>query len=382
MSEIKNKKIGVFIDWYLPGYKAGGPIQSCVNLIDHLNEFAEFKVITRNTDYTSDVEYSNVKKDEWNILENNHQVFYISKENLNAKTIKNILEKEKFDIIYLNGVFSYLFTQIPLRNFTKTKIIVAARGMLSPNALAVKKFKKAIFLRLAKTNGLFKGVTFHATTKDERLDIYKVLGRKTNVKVASNLPRKNANYSSYQKKKIKGELNLVNIARVAPEKNLAFALEILKEVKCKVNFDFYGPKYDEKYFEQCMALIKQMPSNVKVKYRNAVDSNLINGTLKNYHCMFMPTRGENFGHIILESFQAGCPVLISNKTPWKNLESKKLGFDIDLNERSKFVDAINKMCEWNQMEYDEFSNSSFEFGMKKSTELPVIEENKLLFNLK
>ena len=33
---------------------------------------------------------------------------------------------------------------------------------------------------------------------------------------------------------------------------------------------------------------------------------------------------ENFGHVIVESWQNGCPVLISENTPWKNLESQKL----------------------------------------------------------
>ncbi|CAN5434615.1 hypothetical protein BH10BAC1_BH10BAC1_14720 [soil metagenome] len=29
------KKVLIFIDWYLPGYKAGGPRQSVANLVAH-----------------------------------------------------------------------------------------------------------------------------------------------------------------------------------------------------------------------------------------------------------------------------------------------------------------------------------------------------------
>ena len=32
------KKILIFIDWYLPGYKAGGPVQSVANLVENLKD--------------------------------------------------------------------------------------------------------------------------------------------------------------------------------------------------------------------------------------------------------------------------------------------------------------------------------------------------------
>ena len=34
-----------------------------------------------------------------------------------------------------------------------------------------------------------------------------------------------------------------------------------------------------------------------------------------YDLLFLPTKGENFGHVILESMSAGTPVLISDTTP-------------------------------------------------------------------
>ena len=46
----EKKKILIFIDWFLPGYKAGGPIQSVVNLINHLGHEYDFDVVTSNKD--------------------------------------------------------------------------------------------------------------------------------------------------------------------------------------------------------------------------------------------------------------------------------------------------------------------------------------------
>ncbi|MBI9061941.1 MAG: hypothetical protein JEZ14_08115 [Marinilabiliaceae bacterium] len=46
------KKILIFIDWFLPGYKAGGPVRSMANMVEYLMEEYDFFIVTRNTDYT------------------------------------------------------------------------------------------------------------------------------------------------------------------------------------------------------------------------------------------------------------------------------------------------------------------------------------------
>ena len=39
---MKNKKVLICIDWFLPAYKAGGPIQSISNMVNHLKNHIEF----------------------------------------------------------------------------------------------------------------------------------------------------------------------------------------------------------------------------------------------------------------------------------------------------------------------------------------------------
>ena len=36
--------------------------------------------------------------------------------------------------------------------------------------------------------------------------------------------------------------------------------------------------------------------------------------------LILPTKGENFGHVIAESLSASLPVIISQNTPWRNLQ--------------------------------------------------------------
>lgn len=375
------KKILVFIDWFLPGYKAGGPIRSCANLVDHLHNEYDFSIVTRNTDYCETEPYSSVKSDEWNVMPNGVRVYYFSAQQLNRANIRKLLQQEQYDMVYLNGIYSPYFTLIPLfylRRMNKP-VVIASRGMLAKSALSVKSRKKKLFLAFIKMAGLFRNVLFHATTEEEAKDIREQLGDKARIKVAANLPRVQGRAKLVERTKQQGIARIVNIARIAPEKNLGYALEALLSVKSNIEFDLYGPIYDIAYWEQCKKIIDSMPPNVKVNYRNVVEADKIGETLMNYHFMLMPTRGENFGHIILESLSAGCPVIISYQTPWRGLEQVKAGWDLSLNDKEKFVRVIEKCAEMDQQEYDQWSLAAFQYASAFLANEQTLQQNRELF---
>ncbi len=54
----------------------------------------------------------------------------------------------------------------------------------------------------------------------------------------------------------------------------------------------------------------------------------------------MPSLTENFSYTVLESLQAGIPVLISDQTPWRDLEAQGIGWDLDLVTRQPWLDAL------------------------------------------
>jgi len=107
------KKILCFADYYLPGYKAGGPIQSIVNLVENLSDEFEFDIICNDHDLLDRQPYPNVKIDEWNAV-SKARVFYASRKSLNFKIIKKLLNETKYDLLYFNSFFSFKFTIFPL----------------------------------------------------------------------------------------------------------------------------------------------------------------------------------------------------------------------------------------------------------------------------
>jgi glycosyltransferase involved in cell wall biosynthesis len=104
--------------------------------------------------------------------------------------------------------------------------------------------------------------------------------------------------------------------------------------------------------------------------------------LPNFDVYILPTHGENFGHSIFEALSAGLPVIISDQTPWKNLEAQKVGFDIPLDEPNRFVKAIEFFAKCNETEWKEWSINSRQYAKEFYVNQNFEEAYKRLFKLK
>lgn len=67
----------VFTDYYLPGYKAGGPIRTLANMVDQLGDEFEFKIITADRDFDDNSTYKEIAVGCWDKV-GKADVFYMS----------------------------------------------------------------------------------------------------------------------------------------------------------------------------------------------------------------------------------------------------------------------------------------------------------------
>ena len=72
-------------------------------------------------------------------------------------------------------------------------------------------------------------------------------------------------------------------------------------------------------------------------------SSLLTPHSSRYHAMLMPSLTENFSYTALESWQAGIPVLISDQTPWRDLEAAGVGWDLPLAEVESWCAALQTL---------------------------------------
>jgi len=349
MSELSIRpKVLVFIPNYLPGYESGGILRTVVNTVDWLSDDYEFWIVTRDRDLGSDAQYPDINLNEWQNVEG-AMVRYLPPHLCTTSYLAKLIAETPHALIHLNSFFDPVFTiKILLARrigwVMRKPLVLSVRGELVEGCLRLKYLKKVSYITLSKFMGFYKNVVWHASSKYEALDFIKVLSLKDDhIKVALDLPSKVVPRAPNSALLGDNCLRVVFLSRLTREKNLDYALRILQRVKAKMVFDIYGPAEDPAYLNECHELINNLPKNILVKYYGPVSPSRVSEIFSSYDLFFFPSRGENYGHVIAESISVGTKILISNNTPWRDLESEGLGWDLDLKEEIAFVDILEKL---------------------------------------
>src|SRR5262249_32006310 len=103
------REILVLADYYLPGFKAGGPIRCLANIVAGLGDEFAFKVVTRDRDYGDGAPYPGIVPNAWHSL-GKARVLHLSPGNLNARTLRRVISESNSPVVYLNSFFSPFFT--------------------------------------------------------------------------------------------------------------------------------------------------------------------------------------------------------------------------------------------------------------------------------
>lgn len=377
-------RILVFVAYYLPGYKAGGPLRTIENMVERLHDQFEFRIVTRDRDVDDCAPYSGVQVATWQKVGNAYVYYLPENELISLGSLRHHIDTFEFDIVYLNSHFDttsivYLLLR-RLRLIPRTPLIIAPRGELSTGALSLKSFKKRFYIVLAKILGLFGDVKWQASSMYEKNEIRSIYS-KANVHIASNLPpKKYLQYTEYTKPyKQPNTARLIYISRITPKKQLHFALELLSQLDKPVQFDIYGPIRDKKYWFLCEQIIGNLPSHIKVTYRGSIPYEKVVSTFSEHHFFFFPTLSENYGHVILEALVAGCPVLTSNGTPWRHLEEKEIGWDIEASNHDVFLIALEQIITMNNVTFQRWSSKARLYGQAKLEAKDEVEANRILF---
>lgn len=360
-----HKKLLILVEWFSPGYKAGGPIQSCANLCYALKDRYDIYVLTTDTDHGEDKPYPGIEANKW-ILNADWgiQIFYAKKATLTSRQLASEIHQLSADYVYLNHLFNPLFVVYPLwltgLGKIKSKVVVCPRGALNESALNIKRYKKIPLLLLYKWMGIQQKIKFHATNQQEQQAIEKYFPGST-IQIADNLPKMlQAPFQTCEKKP--GSLNCIFIARIVSIKNLLFLLQLLKDVKAQMNLTVIGPKEDESYWAECRTCMQQLPENIKVQYEGAVNNALLQSKIQQHHLYILPTAGENFGHSIFEAMLAGRPVLISDQTPWLHLQQANAGWDLPLSKPDEFAAVLQQVASFNQEEFDRVAKGAWTYA--------------------
>ena len=148
-------KIFISIPWFLPAYKAGGPVQSIANLVNNFTENVEYYIFCGDTDLNNEP-LKNIIRAEWVPYNTHTKIWYARKKDL-SETLGAQIKFLKPDVVYIIGLFNWHFNIVPLLFCKANKKILSVRGMLHPGALSQKKWKKILFLAALKLLAISSG---------------------------------------------------------------------------------------------------------------------------------------------------------------------------------------------------------------------------------
>jgi glycosyltransferase involved in cell wall biosynthesis len=402
----KKPVILVMAGYYLPGYRAGGPVRSIANLVEALGDEVDFRVVTSDRDLGEPTPYPGIEPNRWTQV-GKARAMYVSPGLRSLWNLITVLRSTPVDVLYLNSFFARQSSMLPallrrLGLFHAQAVILAPRGEFSAGALQLRPWRKLAYIAISRAIGLYRGLVWHASSQYEERDIRRAFrvteaisiarpfaetgagDAKAGLRIvtAPDMPesqKRETELMPASRRKPAGTVRLVFLSRVCRMKNLDGAISLLTGLSGQVHFTIYGPAEDHAYWQTCQDMISRLPSNICVEYGGEVPHNLTAVLLSQNDALLLPTLGENYGHVILEALRAGCPIVISDQTPWRNLEREGVGWDLPLGEPKRFQDAIQTCIDMGPEAFAEFSGRARAFGIEKSGDVEVLEQNRALF---
>lgn len=356
------------------------------NMVEHLSDRFEFWIVTSDRDAFDDRPYPAVRVGEWNEV-GKANVFYTRPDQQSLVFFARLIRETPFDILYLNSFFNPVFTLFPLLLraaglIPRRPVVIAPRGEFSEGAVSLKAWKKGPYIFTSKLLGLYRNLFWQASSEYEAEDIRRTLGRTAKrIYIAPDLlpPAASLETPCVEYCREKDVLRIVFLSRISPKKNLDFALQALTQVKAPLEFDIYGPVDDKAYWERCKTVMKELPPNVGVQYQGPIEYGQVTDMLATYDLFFFPTRGENFGHVILEALSAGVPVLISDQTPWLDLEKARAGWVLSLENVSAFSETIDRFYRLDAGQRRVWCQGAKDYATKVVRNGDVVKQNIDLF---
>lgn len=379
------KRILTFVPNYFPGYMSGGIARTILNTTDWLGSEFEFLIVTRDRDLGSDTPYPDIRPGTWTRV-GQADVRYLAPHELSLGRLADLVNSTDHDALHLNSFFDPVFTirlllLMRLKRIAPRKVLLSPRGEFVAGPLALKYAKKKTYIELSRLAGFYRDVTWHASSPHEAsgmLDAMRLPAQ--SVRTAIDLPVRQAPRDTPPPANgADARLRIVFISRMTREKNLDGALRMLRDVRSNVSFDIIGPQQDSRYWEECEALMKALPPNVQATYVGSIPPEQVFDTLSRYDVFLFPSHGENYAHVIAESISVGTRVLVSQFTPWRDLQTDGVGWDLDLAQPQRFVDVIERLAADSPADRHAARVRAAQSALARLSNPAALEENRSLF---
>ena len=266
--------------------------------------------------------------------------------------LKRMKVSNNYQILHQHGLF------LPISIFSKSlnniKIIINPHGYLEPEKLKVSSVKKKIALWLFERKNLHNCHCLIACSKQEAISL-RDWGLTQPIAILPNgiddsILVKTRTLSKKLDFKTKYKINenskvLLFLSRVHPFKGLELLLESILIVQKELRNSNWvlviaGP--DElNHTKKLKLFVNHHKINNIVKFVGPQYNNDKLSAIDSADCFILPSKGENFGIVIIEALARGIPVISTKNTPWSELVDYNCGWWINRTKEDLIVMLIN-----------------------------------------
>jgi glycosyltransferase involved in cell wall biosynthesis len=285
----------------------------------------------------------------------NAQVHYFSSSLKRLADVKkqwlDLMDSIKPDVVHVNCCWLPLCSLVQKWSQNRgVKVVLSPHGMLEPWIVKRNYWtKKLPALLLYQKEAIKSADLIHATAESEKENILKL---KYNDKVAV-VP----NSVDLSEIKLKDEWSIKRqalfLSRVHVKKGVELLIDAVTELRgggecLDVSFIVAG-EGDKEYREGIQRRIVERELQDVVKLVGGIYGEQKWMAYRNADVFVLPTFSENFGIAIAEALASGTPVITTQGTPWKDLETDSCGCWIKTDVKS-LADALRKMLSLNEIE--------------------------------
>ena len=342
---------------FYPATFYGGPISATWGLSKKLAEKdIEVYVSTTNANGYSRLK---VKTNKFIQKEKNLFVKYYHEQLINRLSLAFIFgilsDIKEADVVYIQYLFHYtVFFSLLFSIIQGKEIIICPRGSFSLFTLSNKSpFIKSLWLKLF-IKPFCQSISWQASSYLEKNDIERSF---SNARVE--IINDGVDFTSFQEFKTYDKNSLIakytniqfkdisniffSMGRLHSIKGFdvlidAFLLFIKEDKKAKLIIAGDDDGVGEKLKQQIIDL-KLQDSVFLIGAIGFEDKRII---LNNCDYFTLASEFESFGIVIAEALSCGKPIVLSNKTPWRNLEINKCGILV-ANEKNSFCNAFSRI---------------------------------------
>ena len=322
---------------YVPAHKAGGPVPGIRGVVESLGGH-EVRVLTSDRDLGDLHPFPPPYRGTTKIGDS--VVTYLpppARASLKAWT-EGFRAMRGSDLVYLNSLMSKGFTVVPLlllwASRYRGRVVISPRGELAGSALRLGGSRqKRLWIRILRTLRLdtrLRGrrVVWVASSDGERDAVLQTFPDAEVVVVPERLRSPGGARTRTSVSMSRG-LQVVAVGRLAPVKGHDDLLRGLAKVQVPVELWLLGLEEDPAHAAVLRDLATALPAHVRVHFQGAVTPEEVESRLRAAHLFALLSHGENFGHAIGEALRAGCPLLISDQTPWSGTAEAGAGVVLD-----------------------------------------------------